>query len=517
MSVSIVIGAGNQTVAHELRALAAEVDDVAVADVADTSARLETAVVQRQPDVVLVHADLGPTPVLHLVRDLVVRRPATAFVVLVDDVTSDVLTAAMDAGARGVVAYPVALEDLQARVTAAAQWSAQMRRHLAAGAAEPEGHEGRGTMVVVAGAKGGVGTSTLATHLGYYLVRGVAGKSVCLVDLDLEKGDLGHLLGATHRLDLGDLATVADDLGPQTVSSAVHRDASGLGLLLAPESIDGVGAVGERETRLILDALRRQFDLVVVDAGAHVTPVSAAAVEVADEVLLVTTPDVLALRGVHRALDAWERVGVRAKEQVRVVVNQASRRSDIQVDAVARLVPVPPMSIHFPAGFRRLEPGINYRDPAEVKDQDWWGRVGALARDLGLLPPRTPDARPGRWRRSSRLQHAVLSENGQASLEFTALFPLVALFVVLLWQLALWGATAALAGHAADEGARASSLGQDAQAAALDSVPSWFRQGFDVTDSGSRVHVSAEVPILAPGLTSDQWQFSTDVGVVHEP
>ncbi|MGH3355959.1 MAG: AAA family ATPase, partial [Nocardioidaceae bacterium] len=362
-----------------------------------------------------------------------------------------------------------------------------------------------------------VGTSTLATHLAYYLVRSVPGQSVCLADLDLEKGDLQHLLGASHRLDVGDLAKVADDLGPQTVSSAVHRDSSGLGLLLAPDTIDGVGAVGERETRLILDALRRQFDLVVVDGGAHITPVTAAAVEVADEVVLVTTPDVLALRGVHRALEAWQRVGVRQQDEVKIVVNQASRRSDIQVDSVARLVPIAPLNTFFPAGFKRLEPGLNYRDPGEVKEQDWWSRVGMFANELGLVPESSGRQRPARRKRGDLRRGAVLAEDGQASLEFTALFPLVVLFVVLLWQLALWGATAALAGHAADEGARAASIGQDAESEALDSVPSWFRSGFDVTDSGSTLHVEAEVPLLAPGVTSELWTFSTDVGVVNEP
>jgi pilus assembly protein CpaE len=518
MSHSVVIGAGDQVVSYEIRSLVEEVDGFKVLDVADTSIRLEDAVLKRDPEVVLVHAGIGPVPVLQLVRELVMRRPGSAVVVLADHVTPEVFTEAMDAGARGVVQYPVGLEDLQARLTSAAQWSAQMRQHLSHASTDTTQDAGRARMFVVAGSKGGVGASTVAAHLAYDYVRSTPGKSVCLVDLDLEKGDLANLLGVSHRLDISDLAKVADDLGPQTVSSAIHRDASGVALLLAPTNIEDVGVVQDRETRLILGAVRRHFDLVVVDVGSHVTPVSAAAVEVADEVVLVTNPDVLALRGVHRTLDAWARVDVRKPDGVRVVLNRVSKAVDIQPDAAGRLIPVRPVTSTLPAAFKRLEPGLNYRSPEEVKDRLWWSGVRRLSEELTVTTP-APEpraSRRGERRRGSR-RELVTNERGQASLEFTGMFPLVLLLAVVVWQVALMGAALVMAGHAADEAARAASVGDDLSATALAAVPEWVRSGMRVSDDGSSVRVVTQMPVLAPGISSDRWTFSTDVAVVREP
>lgn len=517
MSHSVVIGAGDQVVTYEIRSLVGEVEGFKVLDVAETSTMLEDTVLKRDPEVVLVHANIGPVPVLQVVRELVMRRPGAAVVLLADHVTPEVFTEAMDAGARGVMQYPVSLEDLQARLTSAAQWSAQMRQHLSAAGPGIAADQGRGRMFVVTGAKGGVGTSTVAAHLAHDYVRSVPGKSVCLVDLDLEKGDLANLLGVSHRLDISDLAKVADDLGQQTVTSAIHRGEDGVALLLAPGTIEDVGMVQERETRLILGAVRRHFDLVIVDAGAHVTPVSAAAVEVADEVVLVATPDVLALRGVHRTLDAWARVDVRKPQDVRVVLNRVSRTSDVQPDAAARLLPVPPLRSTLPAMYKRLEPGLNFRTPAEVKDRSWWAGVRRLAQELTISTPPAPP-RPARKGERVRDRRALSrSEAGQASLEFTGVLPLVLVLALLVWQVALMGAALSMSAHAADEAARAASLGEDAVATAREAVPDWVRSGMQVVEGTDSVRVITQVPVLVPGVSTARWTFANDVGVVHEP
>lgn len=524
MSSRVVLGAANQVVAYEIRSLVGELDDVTVLDVADTSNRLEELVVRHDPDIVLVHDQLGPTPVLHVIRDLAVRRPACAMVLLAEEPTPEVFTAAMDAGTRGVLAYPASLESLHARLVSAAQWSEQMRRHLDHQSGQGDGGDGsRARMVAVAGAKGGVGTSTLACHLAYHVVRTVPGKSVCLVDLDLEKGDIGNLLGISHRLDIADLAKVSDDLGQQAISSAVHRGAEGLSTLLGPKEIEDVGLIGERETRLILAALRRQFDLVVADVGSHVTPFTAAAVEAADEVMLVTNPEVLALRGVHRITQMWERVGARQPESVKIVLNRVSKTADIQPDAAARLVPVAPSEVTLPAMFKRLEPGLNFRSPAEVKDREWWSKIGELVSEFGIgRTDNGADAAAGargRRRAGKRTTSAARDESGQATVEFVGTLPVVLFIMVVLWQLALWTATVALAGHAANEGARAAAIGQPVAPAALDAVPSWFQSGFAAWRSpvSGEVHVQAQLPLLVPGVTNESFAFSTSAEVTDEP
>lgn len=526
MSHSVVIAAPDQTTGYELRAQVEELDDFTIVDVADSTSRLQELVAQRDPEIVLIHELVGPLPVLQTIRDIVARRPGTALVLLSEEFSPEVFAAAMDAGARGVLRHPVSHADLQVRLTAAAEWVIQMRRHLSAESQDTD-LASRGRLVAVSGAKGGVGTTTLAVHLAHDAVTRVPGRSVCLVDLNLDNGDLADFLGIDHRLDISDLAKVADDLSVQTVGSAVHRSLSGLSSVLGPSRIEDVGAVGERETILILAALRRQFDLVITDCGSVVSPASAAAVETADDVLLVTTPDLLALRGVHRTAEKWRRVGARSMEQVKVVLNRVSRDSDIQPDTATRLLPTTPIDITLPEAFKVLQRGLNHQDPSEIQAKAWWSRIGELAEHVGTVPSATEPRPPVTKNRSLfrrkassvKVPATPASEQGQATLEFTGLIGIVMLLMVILWQIGLWGVSAAYTSHAADEAARSAGiLASPAQvrADALAAVPSWFRANTTVRLSDSDVEVKGRLPLLLPSVTIDGLSFTSQTPIIHE-
>ncbi|WP_293784829.1 response regulator, partial [uncultured Aeromicrobium sp.] len=131
MSTKVIIAAPHQDSAAELAGLLAELDDATVVDIADTSARLERLVGTHQPEVAFVHEELGPVGAMDTVRTLIARYPGTAVLVVADNPSSDLFAAAMDAGARGVLARPLVLDELVQRFEAAAQWSATMRSLLA--------------------------------------------------------------------------------------------------------------------------------------------------------------------------------------------------------------------------------------------------------------------------------------------------------------------------------------------------------------------------------------------------
>lgn len=522
MAHSVLIAAPDQTTGYHLRAQVEELDDFSVVDVADSTDRLHELITRRDPEIVLLHEALGPMPVLQTVRDIVARRPGSAIIIMSEDPSPDVFSTAMDAGARGVLPYPVSHEQIESRLAANAEWVTQMRRHLSSESLDPD-LASRGRLVTVSGSKGGVGTTTLAVHLAHDAVTRVAGRSVCVVDLDLDNGDVADFLGISHRLDVSDLAKVADDLTNQTIGSAIHRSPSGLSAVLGPSRIEDVGEVGERETIHILGGLRRQFDLVIADCGSTVTPASASAVETADVAILVTTPDLLALRGVHRTAERWKRVGARTIENAVIVINRVSRDSDIQPDTAARLLPSVPVETSLPEAYKVLQRGLNHQDPAEIQAKAWWGRIGKLAEVIGTVPPSTPAALPRIERRSlfkrRASSQATSDEEGQATLEFTGTIGVVLLLMVLLWQVALWGMSAAYTSHAADEAAREAGIGASAaqtSSVALESVPDWFRDHMTVTQSSGTVKVTGSMPVLVPTLTVDGLTFTSETPIVSE-
>ena len=101
--------------------------------------------------------------------------------------------------------------------------------------------------------------------------------------------------------------------------------------------------------------LRRMGIRTVMITGDNVLTATAIAAEMASQVLVVTTPDVLALRGVRRMRELWKRLAVREDEDVKIVLNQASRRREIQPDLARKVVGDTMTQTTIPADFNALE------------------------------------------------------------------------------------------------------------------------------------------------------------------
>jgi Flp pilus assembly protein TadG len=90
-------------------------------------------------------------------------------------------------------------------------------------------------------------------------------------------------------------------------------------------------------------------------------------------------------------------------------------------------------------------------------------------------------------------------ERGQASVEFVALLPLLALVVLLLWQAVVAGQAASSAAGAARAAARAHAIGADPLVAARRAVPAALRTGLAVAAVGDGVRVRVAVPVVLAG------------------
>lgn len=487
MGVRVLIGIAEPALAGECAALVDEGDDYTVAGRATATEDLRAALAGDRVDIVVLHDSLGPLPVLELARELAARFPHVGLVLLAREQSADLLRTAMQAGVRGVTALPLSLEALHAELATAAAWASAVRQRLSVdGEAAAEGPSAR--MIAVAGAKGGVGATTVAVHLAL-AAAAVQGQSVCLVDYDLQAGDVRALLDMSHRRSVTDLLEVAGDISARNLDEALYSHASGLRVLLPPRDGERAEEVGEWASRHILGAIRARFDLVIVDVGTVMTEGSAAAIEMADEVLLVVTPDVLALRAANRLVELWDRLHVR-KDRIAAVLNRASRTVEVQADLVGKVVAAPLLPVSLPATFLELEPALNTTDPQRVDD-------GAFQRALLDLAERLGVARsPRRRRRLRRLRGTA----GSVAVEAMGVIPVVLLVVALLWQLLLTGLTFVLAGHAAREGARALAVGEPVTRTVDDSLPAAWRAGRRVTTGPDWVEVDVRAPILFPGI-----------------
>ncbi|MBB1246522.1 AAA family ATPase [Streptomyces durbertensis] len=363
----------------------------------DQLAALAAESVGALPEVVLVHESITPLPALELVREIALRFPAVGSVLLTGDPSPAVYSAAMEAGARGVLGLPLGHDDLTGRVHSVAQWAAGVRRHLGGGDEAPTGPGGR--VITVSGAKGGVGCTLTAVQLA---LAAQSGGSVALVDLDLQSGDVASFVDVQFRRSIADLAGISD-LSVRVLQDAVFAHPSGLNLLLAPAEGERAEEVTEAAARQILGVLRARYETVVIDCGAQLTPAGAAAVETADTALIVTTPDVVAVRGVKRMLRLWERLQIRKAEDAVTVVNRHTRTSELQPQLIQRLTGTRLARTTVPANFRELQ---GYVDSARLHELDGRGNVRralwALAAELGVNASDSGGPRAGRGRAAGR-------------------------------------------------------------------------------------------------------------------
>jgi pilus assembly protein CpaE len=518
MTVRILPAAGDSDSARSLSTLLSQIADAEPATpvqdsttLLDTLARLASESLDELPEVVLVHERIGPVPALDLIRDVVLRFPAVGVVLITADTGTGVLTAAMDSGARGIVTLPLGYEALAERVQAAASWSAGMRRHLGSGTPEPHTGPG-GTVVTVTGAKGGVGATVTAVQLA--LAARTPGRTVALLDLDLQSGDVASYLDVQFRRSVADLAGIAD-INPRVLQEAVYAHDTGLALLLAPAEGERGEEVTDRVARQVLGALRARYDVVIVDCGSQMNAATAAVVEMADQALLLVTPDVVAVRAAKRMVRLWDRLQIRKAEETFAVINRNSRSTEIQPSLVEKVTGTKVIRTPVPAAFKELQSVV---DTGRLHDLDARSTVKqalwALAGELGLVVAHEGGGR----RRNRSVDRGTLvlrrkgGDRGSVTLEFAGVFPLLLVVMAILWQCVLYGYTYSIAGNAADQAARAATAAYavhpahyqgPCQAAGSAGLPdAWSGAGIDCQPQGSvmRATVTAPVPLFFPGF-----------------
>lgn len=485
-------------------------------------ARLE---LERQDlDLVLVDENEDAGKGLGLVRELAALSPLLPVCLLAPRVDADLVLRAMDSGARAVLPLPPSIETYAERLRSLSAWTRQVRDQRSADSDIRVQRIGR--IVAVMGAKGGVGTSMVALMAA----KAASGRGqTALLDFDLSSGDQASYCGLRVRHSVIDLVSVAAELGGREITEVAYPLRGGIELLPAPPAAEAAEAMTETAARQILQAIRYQYQQVVIDCGSALTLTSAAALDLADEIVIVATPDVPALSSVRRLTTTMDRLGVGRGTPVRMVLNCSSKHREIQATTATKLAALELLA-EIPECGSRLEPTINTGTVLDL-DVAPFTQAGRRIADLlivhedGIATPAPAPAPPSalspapappgrrradkpKGRRSKRtgLRGRHSGEEGQASVEFAGVL-VVALFLFALVLHLLFAASIAfMAQSSAQEAARQYARGathSSAVAAASAAMPGGLQGGMHVRRSGAdTVTVTVDLPVKVPGLNS---------------
>ena len=283
----------------------------------ETSAR---AIAQHQPDVVVLGPGITTQAGLALAESFDVLYPEIC-VVLSAKVTARLWEQALRAGVREII--PAGADDEQVHEALARAEAASARRQ-ASGAAVARHEAPKGRVITVLSPKGGAGKTTMATNLATQLARSAPGR-VAIVDLDLQFGDVASALALGPQSTLADAARLDGRLDSTAIKVFLEPHPSGLYALVAPHFPAEADEVPPATAGLVIDILAAEFSYVVVDTAAGLDEYALAAAERSDDLVMVCVTDVPSVRGLRKALDVMDLLGM-TKQRRHLILNRADDR-----------------------------------------------------------------------------------------------------------------------------------------------------------------------------------------------
>jgi pilus assembly protein CpaE len=284
-----------------------------------------------------------------LAERVVNQYPMVGTILVVDELTTNLLQQALRAGVRDVLALTgeaAALAHAVQRVASTLEQPSRLTPSLLGSDQHPsEGAPPRvglddtesvnGQVLTVFSTKGGAGKSVLATSLAVSLAQR-SDKPVCLVDADLQFGDVAVMLKLTPHHTIVDAVSVLDRMDAALLESLlVTHEPSGLRVMPAPLEPAFADQVGAAEMVAIVEMLRTFCSFVVVDTPAYFNDVVLGLVEVSDRVMLVAGMDIPNIKNVKIGLQTLRLLNT-PMEKLLLVLNRANSKVKLDIGEVER-------------------------------------------------------------------------------------------------------------------------------------------------------------------------------------
>ncbi|MDP9271020.1 MAG: response regulator [Chloroflexota bacterium] len=196
-------------------------------------------------------------------------------------------------------------------------------------------HATLGRLCLFYGAKGGVGTTTIAINAGIALTAELKRKTL-LVDANLQFGDLRVFLDLALETASIVNAMSEPDLDGELFKKLVVHHHSGLDMLLAPTSPESADIVMERQRSdpalltNLLNIARRQYDYIVVDMAKSIDDFNLQLFDEADVIFVVMTADLSCLKNVQLVLKTMDNLGYQ-RSKLQLVLNRSNAYTGINV------------------------------------------------------------------------------------------------------------------------------------------------------------------------------------------
>lgn len=288
----------------------------------DDAEQVMGEIVRLRPAAAIVALGQSPENEMRVVARIAAECPQTAIICASHDASPDLILHSLRAGAREFLRLPVIAEEFKTVLGRVAEFCV----------GQVEAPKKRGRAIAVFSSKGGCGTSFISANLA-----AAFDAPTVLVDLNLHAGDMELFLGVAPKFSIADLIENRARLDDTLLRTYLTPHSRHLSLLAAPREADSADDIEPEHIFEVIESLRERFDYVVIDPQHTFDAITLAALDQVDEIVVVLTLDIPAIRSAQRTLAIFDRLGY-PRHKVRIVVNRWSKQIDLELREVERFL-----------------------------------------------------------------------------------------------------------------------------------------------------------------------------------
>lgn len=316
-----------------------------------------------KPDLIVCDIGSAAAGWPEVIEGLVLCSPHATVAVLSDRCNAAVASAFMRAGADDLLIRPFQARDLLDRLHSLHEHVVGRKRHWIESGL-PLVDPPRPKLIVVFSPKGGVGKTTVAVNLASALHR-LTEQSVVLVDGDVEGSDVAVTLALNPKLTMTDYAEALQIDQRVALDPYLAPHLSGLKVLAAPRSPEQAEKIGPAVMKTVVTMAKQQGEFVVADTSPSYSEPVLTLLDEADTILLLLTPDLIALHSVRGAATVMKQLQY-PRDKIKVVVNRSSVDLGLRVQQVEEVLGMPVFA-RIPDDPRAVLSAVNHGIPCVVE------------------------------------------------------------------------------------------------------------------------------------------------------
>ncbi len=352
----LLVGKYEDTVRRVGKICSAESSKIIIKDSALTEQEALEKIENVSPDVVIIElSGASDRDLLQIAKRIYLYKPHICTLVYVDSVTDELYKEAISYGVKYIGIYPISQKDFENQVEDIHNTEAVRNEYLTN---TKSAIIYSSTVIGFYGTKSGIGTTTLAVNTAIGLAQN--GKSVALLDMDLEFGDIASYFDISPKKSIADIIQEFPQPNINNLESYMDVHSSGVRIMSAPKSPEYAEIVTPEKIHGIIDILKSYYDYIIIDMPDGFTDTHHELFKNCNKIYFNVTPEIPILRNAKLAIALLN--VLQEKHKINIIVNRTGKGNVIGLKEIhgvtnCRIV------AQIPSDYRTASSAINAGKP----------------------------------------------------------------------------------------------------------------------------------------------------------